>query len=159
MIITRAMDGSPGDVGEATEGLENELCSFFNPTVTSSTSQLIFQPFRCFTYVTAHFQPFHCFTYVTAHSSTLLSLLLHHLVSRPWSLTIFVITTIFQIILQSRHTPTIKISAKLQSTSTDLHPVALIRHFLSAFLQRVQLKSGPADRHSYACRTMRRYFK
>ena len=58
------------DVGEATEGLENELChsevterlenelneqsSFSNLSVTSPTSQLILQSFRCFTYVTAH---------------------------------------------------------------------------------------------------------
>ena len=75
------------DVGDATEGL------------------LILQPFRHFTYVTAHspslpslhlrhssfsnpsvasstsqliLQPFRCFAYVTAHSPTLLSLLLRH---------------------------------------------------------------------------------
>ena len=76
-----------------------------NPYVALPTSQLILQPFRRFTYVTAHsptlpllhlrhssfsnpsvalptsqliLQLFHCFTYVTAHSSTLLSLLLRH---------------------------------------------------------------------------------
>ena len=68
------------DLGEATEGLENEqssfhspafsslhLChsSFSNPSVALPTSQLILQHFRCF-------------TYVTAHSRTLLSLLLCH---------------------------------------------------------------------------------
>ena len=50
------------DVGEATESLENELCydynyelcSFSNLPVTSPTSQFILQPFRRFTYVTAH---------------------------------------------------------------------------------------------------------
>ena len=50
------------DVGEAKEGLENELCydynyelrSFSNLSVTSRTSQLILQPFRGFTYVTTH---------------------------------------------------------------------------------------------------------
>ena len=31
-----------------------ELCSFSNLSVTSPTSQLILQPFRCFTYITAH---------------------------------------------------------------------------------------------------------
>ena len=31
-----------------------ELCSFYNISVTSPTSQLIFQPFRRFTHVTAH---------------------------------------------------------------------------------------------------------
>ena len=68
-------------------------------------SQLILQPFRCFTYVTAHsstlpllllrhssfsnpsvalptsqliLQPFHCFSYVTAHSPTHPLLLLCH---------------------------------------------------------------------------------
>ena len=53
----------------------------------SNTSQLILQPFPCFTYVTAHsptlpfalltsqliLQPFSCFTYITVHSPTLLS--------------------------------------------------------------------------------------
>ena len=34
--------------------LPDELCSFSNLSVTSPTSQLILQPFRCFTYVTAH---------------------------------------------------------------------------------------------------------
>ena len=64
------------DVGEAKEGLENELwrrwsdwklCSFSKLSVTSPTSQLflILQAFR-------HF------TYVTAHSPTLPSLYLRH---------------------------------------------------------------------------------
>ena len=73
------------DVGEVTESLENELCStvyssahsptfpsfhlrhssFSNPSVALPTSQLIFQPFRSF-------------TYVIAHSPTLLPLLLRH---------------------------------------------------------------------------------
>ena len=50
------------DVGEVTEGLENEfcydynyeLCSLSKLSVTSPTSQHIFQPFRRFNYVTAH---------------------------------------------------------------------------------------------------------
>ena len=62
------------DVGNATEELENELwrrwsdrkvgewallcvfelCSFSNLSVTSPTSHLILQPFRRFTYITAH---------------------------------------------------------------------------------------------------------
>ena len=29
-------------------------CSFYNLSVTSPTSQLTLQPFRCFTYITAH---------------------------------------------------------------------------------------------------------
>ena len=75
------------DVGKTAEGLENELkrrwsdgkvgewatfqslhlrhSSFSNPSVALPTSQLILQPFRCF-------------TYATAHSATLLSLLLCH---------------------------------------------------------------------------------
>ena len=40
-------------------------CSFSNPSVILPTSQLIFQPFLCF-------------TYITAHSPTLILLLLHH---------------------------------------------------------------------------------
>ena len=61
------------DVGEAKEGWKNdmwrrwsngswrmscdvdELCSFSNISVASSTSQVILQLFRCFTYVTAHY--------------------------------------------------------------------------------------------------------
>ena len=59
------------DVGEVTERLENEQSlhlvhnSFCNPFVALPTSQLILQPFRCF-------------THVTARSLTLLSLLLRH---------------------------------------------------------------------------------
>ena len=53
------------DVSEATEGLKNEQSSFSNLSVTSPTSELILQPFRRF-------------TYVTAHSATLPSLYLHH---------------------------------------------------------------------------------
>ena len=117
------------DIGKATEGLENELwhswsdgkvgewaelidieidiqqSSFSNLSITSPTSQLILQPFRCFTYVTAHsstlplvylryssfsnpsvvlptsqliLQPFRRFTSVTAHSPTLPLLYLRH---------------------------------------------------------------------------------
>ena len=55
------------DVGKATEGLSLHLRhnSFSNPSVALLTSQLILQPFRCF-------------SYVTVHSPTLLSLLLRH---------------------------------------------------------------------------------
>ena len=91
------------DVDEVTERLENELCydynyelcSFSNLSVALPTSQLILQPFRCFTYVTAHsptipslylrhssfsnhsvasptsqfiLQPFYRFSYVTSSS-------------------------------------------------------------------------------------------
>ena len=101
------------DVGEAKERLENELwCRWSNGnfskfSVTSPMSQLIFQPFRCFTYITVHsptllsllvrhklcsfsnpsvtlptsqliLQPFRRFTYVTADSPTLPLLHLRH---------------------------------------------------------------------------------
>ena len=91
------------DVGEAMEGLENELwCSFAhsptfslfhllhnsfsNPSLALPTSQLILQPFRCFTYATVHSQLFFRFPYVTsrAHSPTFPSLhLSHSTVSNP----------------------------------------------------------------------------
>ena len=47
------MGGSPGDVKWRTCDV-GELCSFSNLSVTPHTSQLIFQPFRRFTSVTAH---------------------------------------------------------------------------------------------------------
>ena len=66
-------------IGEVTESLENELCydynyelcSFSKLSVTSPTSQLILQPFRRFTYVTAHSPTLPLLQYVTAHSPTL----------------------------------------------------------------------------------------
>ena len=105
------------DVGEAKERLENELwrsrsdgrvgewavtpslrlrhSSFSYPSVSSSTSHLLVQPFFCFSYITTHsrsfsklsvtsptsqfiVQPFGRFTYVTAHSPTLPFLHLRH---------------------------------------------------------------------------------
>ena len=67
------------DVGEATERLENDLCSFSNLSVASPTLQLILQLFRCFTYVTAHSPILPLFHIdVTDHSPTLLSFLLRH---------------------------------------------------------------------------------
>ena len=49
------------DVGEVTKRLENEQSSlhlrhnsFSKPSVALPTSQLILQPFSCFTYVTTH---------------------------------------------------------------------------------------------------------
>ena len=61
------------DVGEAKEGAHSPTfpslhlrhSSFSNPSVALPMSQLILQPFRCF-------------TYVTAHTPTLLSLLIRH---------------------------------------------------------------------------------
>ena len=88
------------DAGKATEGLENELwrrwrvgkfgewvelrdiqqSSFSNPSVASPTSQLILQPFRCFTYVTVHSPtlPSLLLRYSRAHSPTFPSLHLRH---------------------------------------------------------------------------------
>ena len=45
--------------------------------VTLPTSQLILQPFRLFTYVTAHSPPFRCFTYVNPSFASLTSQALH----------------------------------------------------------------------------------
>ena len=42
--------------------------SFSNPSVASSASQLILQPFCCFTYAQFILQPFFCFSYVTSSS-------------------------------------------------------------------------------------------
>ena len=79
--------------------LHQRHSSFSNPSVALSTSQLILQPFRCYTDVITHsptllslflrhrlsnpsvalptsqliLQPFRCYTNVTAHSPTLLS--------------------------------------------------------------------------------------
>ena len=101
------MGGSPGDmwkscdVGEAKEGLENELWLRWSNGRVGEWALLILQAFRCFTHVTAHYptlpslylhhssfsnpsvaspttqlilQPFPRFTYITTHSPTLLSL-------------------------------------------------------------------------------------
>ena len=70
-LLARWVKWRACDVGEAKEGLENELwcrwsdSSFSNPSVALSMSQLILEAFRCF-------------TYVTAHSLTLFLLLLRH---------------------------------------------------------------------------------
>ena len=96
LLVERRKDGkNDQDMTNTMNGVEpitEELCSFSNLSVTSPTSQPILQPFRRF-------------TYVTAHSPTLLSLYLrhsslsnlsfaspmshriftyHHLASRPW---------------------------------------------------------------------------
>ena len=55
-----------------------ELCSFFNLSVTSPTSQFILQPFRRFIHVTAHSLTVPLLHQRQAHSPTLLSLLLRH---------------------------------------------------------------------------------
>ena len=92
------------DVGEVKETLESKLCSFSilsftspttqiifqtlpslylrhssfpSPSVLSSKSQLILQPFFCF-WTLFILQPFRHFTYITTHSPTLPSLYLRH---------------------------------------------------------------------------------
>ena len=102
------MGGSPGDVSEVpmTQALPHSLTllqlhlrssSFSNPFVASSnpsfaspTSQLIFQPFRCFTYVTAHFPtlqslrlPHSSFFNPSVDSPMSQALHLRHLASSP----------------------------------------------------------------------------
>ena len=66
------------------------LCSFSNLYVNSPTSQLILQPFRCFTYITAHSPTLpllhirhSSFSNSSFASPTSQALHLHHLVSRP----------------------------------------------------------------------------
>ena len=60
--------------------------SFSNPSTGLPTSQLILQPFCCFTYIIGTsptsqliLQPFCCFTYITGHSTTLPLLHLRHM--------------------------------------------------------------------------------
>ena len=80
------------DVGKAAPPQSPTLTSlhlhhsaFSNPSAALPTSQLILQPFRCFSYVIGTsptsqliLQPFCRFTYFTAHSTTLLLLHLRH---------------------------------------------------------------------------------
>ena len=85
------------NVGEVTERFENELCYDYNYelclfsdlSVTSPASQLILQPFRRFTYVTAH-SPFpllhlrhSSFSNPSFASPTSQTLHIIHLASRP----------------------------------------------------------------------------
>ena len=87
------------DVGEVTARLENELCydynyelcSFSNLSFTSPILQLILQPFRRFTYVTAHsptlpllYLRHSSFSNPSFASLTSQALHLTQLASRPW---------------------------------------------------------------------------
>ena len=87
--LHRGMGGSPGDVGEVPmtqaephsptlTSLHLRHSSFSNTSAALPTSQLILQPFRCFTYLIGTsstsqliLQPFRRFTYITAHFTTL----------------------------------------------------------------------------------------
>ena len=123
------------DVGEAKEGLENELChrwsngeqsSFSNLSVTSSTSQLILQPFRRFTYVTAHSQTLpllhlrhSSFSYPSFASPTSQDFHLRHLASRtcpewPWE-------------LLETHTRTFLGQSRLQCRTSQFTSVSYLR--------------------------------
>ena len=100
--LARWIKWSACDVGEAKEGLENKLwrrwsngrvgeSSFSNLSVTSPTSQLILQPFRRFTYVTAHSPTLpllhlrhSSFSNPSFASPTSQALHLIHLASLPW---------------------------------------------------------------------------
>ena len=80
------------EVGEVTERLENEQSSFSKLSVTSPTSQLILQPFRRFTYVTANSPTLpllhlrhSSFSYPSFASPTSQALHLIYLASRPCS--------------------------------------------------------------------------
>ena len=78
------------DVGEVMERLENEQSSFSDLSITSPTSQLVLQPFRRFTYVTAHSPTLpllhlrHSSFYNPSFASMSQALHLRHLASRPW---------------------------------------------------------------------------
>ena len=86
------------DVGEMTERLKNELCSFVvqlcsfsNLSITSPTSQLILQPFCRFTYITADSPTLlllhlceSSFSNPSFASPTSQALHLRHLASCPW---------------------------------------------------------------------------
>ena len=50
--------------------IDRDIPTFSNLSFISPTSQLILQPFRRFTYVTAHSPTFFCFSYVTGSSLT-----------------------------------------------------------------------------------------
>ena len=92
--LTRWRSWSACNVGEATEGLKNELWRrWSNGRVGEcATSQLILQPFRRFTYVTAHSRTLpllhllhSSFSNPSFASPTSQALHLIHLASRPWN--------------------------------------------------------------------------
>ena len=81
---------SPRNENELCYDYNYELCTFSNFSVTSPTSQLILQPFRRFTYVTAHSPTLSLlhlrhssFSNHSFASSTSQALHLRHLASRP----------------------------------------------------------------------------
>ena len=90
------------DVGETKECLENELCSFSKLSGTSPTAQLILQPFRRFTYVTAHSSTLSLLHLRQANSPILLSFLLRHRL-----LTELILQTFRHFTYVTAHSPTL----------------------------------------------------
>ena len=107
------------DIGEVTEGVggggsahspilpllhlpHSLFSSLANPSVASSMSQLIIQPFSCF-------------TYITAHSPTLLSLYLHrmHFITSPGELPM---PPLWWFFLANRPIPALSMHSELAST-------------------------------------------
>ena len=125
------------DVGEVTEKLENELCcisicmssahsptfpslalrhnSFSNPSVTLRTSQLVLQPFRCFTYITFILEPFFRFSYVRSSSLRLI-----HPASRPCHISPLIILDIY----------VIKYTVQNTSSKLRFHQIAFFEDFV-----------------------------
>ena len=132
------------DVGEATEGLENELwvgevtkrlendlcynynhelSSFSNPSVALPKSQLILQPFCSF-------------TYVTVHSPALLLLLLHliHLASCSWLEHLSVPTRVLSLsLIVTRRTIWGFLDFSLGSPFLQFHPININKTFCTVF--------------------------
>ena len=94
------MGGSPGKLSE-------ELVrSFSNLSVTSPTSQLVLQPFRRFTYVTAHSPTLlllhlrhSSFSNPSFASPTSQGLHLIHQASRPWHLHSYYVPTVNKLVI------------------------------------------------------------
>ena len=78
MLTKRKLDSNRADLGALARwnsvhsltfpSLHLSHNSFSNPSVALPTSQLILQPFRCFTYVTVHSPTLLRFSYVTSSS-------------------------------------------------------------------------------------------
>ena len=139
------------DVGKATEGCrmncdvgEVKQSSFSNLSVTSPTSQTILQPFRRFTYVTAH-SPTHpllhlrhsSFSNPSFASPTSQDLHSIHLASRPW----WNIPTTVDQVLDGRIIQThVKIDALCeQCRPPEQHPGKKSGHMLQLLCQQEPL--------------------
>ena len=112
------------NIGEESESLENELCSFFKLSISSPTSQLILQPFPRFTYITAHSPTLpllhlrhSSFSNPSFASPTSQDFHLHHLASRPWK----TLTTSPTHSHTLTHTLTLTLTHTLTHTHTHTH--------------------------------------